>query len=190
MKYNIEKLNQIAQQVAEMVQIAIEEEGQERMLIGDVELAMREGLRQIGQRALPFLLEASEAETEREVHCPCGGQLRYQRQRTATIWSVFGKVAYRRGYYAGCRCGKGHAPVDERYGIEPGKVTSGLAHLLALSGIHKAFEMGSRWLKEFLLFEVSENTVRSETQKMGEPQRQLEQAQIRESQEEVSLQAR
>ncbi len=96
MKYNIEKLNQIAQQVAEMVQIAIEEEGQERMLIGDVELAMREGLRQIGQRALPFLLEASEAETEREVHCPCGGQLRYQRQRPATIWSVFGKVVYRR----------------------------------------------------------------------------------------------
>ena len=190
MKYNIEKLNQIAQQVAEMVQIAIEEEGQERMLIGDVELAMREGLRQIGQRALPFLLEASEAETEREVRCPCGGQLRYQRQRPATIWSVFGKVVYRRAYYAGCRCGKGYAPVDERYGIEPGKVTSGLAHLLALSGIHKAFEMGSRWLKEFLLFEVSENTVRSETQKMGELQRQLEQAQIRESQEEVSLQAR
>ncbi len=190
MKYNIEKLNQIAQQVAGIVQEAIEEEGPKCVLIGDVELAMREGLRQIGQQALPFLLEASEEGGEREIGCACGGLLKYQRRRAATIWSVFGKVVYRRAYYAGCRCGRGYAPMDEGYGIEPGKVTSGLAHLLALSGIHKAFEMGSRWLKEFLLFEVSENTVRSETQKMGELQRQLEEAQIRESQEEASLQAR
>jgi hypothetical protein len=38
---------------------------------------------------------------------------------------VFGKVVYRRAYYEGCACGKGHAPVDSRYGIEPGKVTAG-----------------------------------------------------------------
>ena len=190
MNYNIEKLNEIAQQVAEIVQEAIEEEGRERVLIGDVELGMREGLRQIGQQALPLLLEASEEDATRERQCKCGGLLKYQRQRSATIWSVFGKVMYRRAYYAGCRCGRGHARVDERYGIEPGKVTSGLAHLLALSGLHKAFEMGSRWLKEFLLFEVSENTVRSETQKMGELQRQLEETLIKESQEEASLQAR
>jgi hypothetical protein len=81
---------------------------------------------------------------------------------------VFGKVVYRRAYYAGCTCCKGSAPVDQRYGIEPGKVTSGLAHLVALSGINKAFEDGRKWLQEYLLFEVSENTVRSETQKMGD----------------------
>lgn len=190
MKYNIEKINLIAQQVAEVVQEAIEEEGQEQVLIGDVELAMREGLRQIGQQALSCFLEAADGEAASEIPCACGGKLQYQRRRKATIWSVFGKVVYRRAYYAGCSCGKGHAPVDQRYGSEPGKVTSGLAHLIALSGIHKAFEAGKVWLQEFLLFEVSENTVRAETQTMGELQRQADEQLVKEMQDEASLQKR
>lgn len=109
MKYNIEKINLIAQQIAEVVQEAIEEEGQEQVLIGDVELAMREGLRQIGQQALSCFLEAADGEAASEIPCACGGKLQYQRRRKATIWSVFGKVVYRRAYYAGCSCGKGHA---------------------------------------------------------------------------------
>jgi hypothetical protein len=190
MKYNIEKINLIAQQVAEIVQEAIAEEGQEQVLIGDVEMAMREGLRKIGQQALACFLEAADGEVEAEIPCACGGQLKYQRRRKATIWSVFGKVVYRRAYYAGCACGKGNAPVDRRYGIEPGKVTAGLAHLIALSGIRKAFDEGRKWLREFLLFEVSENTVRAETQIMGELQRQAEEQLVKETQNEASLQQR
>ncbi len=190
MEYNIEKINLIAQKVAEVVKEAIEEEGQEQTLIGDVEMAMREGLRNIGQQAMKCFLEAADGEAEAEIECACGGKLKYQRWRKATIWSVFDKVVYRRAYYAGCACGKGYAPVDRRYGIEPGKVTAGLAHLIALSGIHKAFEDGRKWLKEYLLFEVSENTVRAETQKMGELQRQADAQLITETQNEVSLQKR
>jgi len=190
MKYNIEKINLIAQKVAEVVQEAIEEAGQEQLLIGDVELAMREGLRQIGQQALANFLEAADAEVGREIECACGGRLHYQRRRAATIWTVFDKVVYRRAYYAGCACGKGVAPVDRRYGIEPGQVTSGLAHLLALSGISKAFEEGRKWLKEFLLFEVSENTLRAETQTLGELQRQADEQLVAETQDEASLQKR
>jgi hypothetical protein len=84
---------------------------------------------------------------------------------------VFGKVVYNRAYYAGCTCQNGCVPVDRCYGIEAGQVTAGLAHLIALSGIKESFEEGRKWLKEYLLFEVSENTIRSETQKMGELQR-------------------
>jgi hypothetical protein len=124
------------------------------------------------------------------MECACGGKLKYQRRREATIWSVFGKAVYQRAYYAGCTCGKGQAPVDKRYGIEPGKVTAGLAHLIALSGIHKAFEEGRKWLQEFLLFEVSENTVRAETQKMGDLQRQADTKLVKETQEEAGLQKR
>ena len=80
--------------------------------------------------------------------------------------------------------------VDSRYGIEPGKVTAGLAHLIALSGIHKAFEEGRKWLKEYLLFAVSENTVRAETQKMGELQRQADTKLVKETQDEAGLQKR
>jgi len=190
MKYNIEKINLIAQKVAEVVQEAIEVEDQEQMLIGDVEFALRDSLRQIGQQALTCFVERADGEVEAEMPCACGGQLKYQRRRKATIWSVFGKVVYRRAYYAGCACGKGSAPVDQRYGIEPGKVTSGLAHLIALSGIQKAFDEGRKWLKEFLLFEVSENTVRAETQTMGELQRQADEQLVKETQAEASLQKR
>jgi hypothetical protein len=69
-------------------------------------------------------------------------------------------------------------------------VTAGLAHLIALSGINKAFEDSRRWLKEYLLFEISENTVRAETQKMGELQRRADLDLVQEMQKEVSLQKR
>jgi hypothetical protein len=153
-------------------------------------MAMRESLREIGQRTLQCLLENATGEAEAEIDCPCGGKLKYQRMREATIWSVFGKVTYKRAYYAGCTCGQGCAPVDQRYGIEPGKVTAGLAHLVALSGIDQSFEDGTKWLQEYLLFEVSENTIRSETQTMGELQRQADAELVKEMQSEASLQKR
>jgi len=190
MKYNIEKIKQIGKMLAEVVQEAIETEKQAGVLIGEVELAMRASLLEAGNQALQSFLENANAEVAEEVECVCGKPMKYQRMRTATIWTVFGKVMYRRGYYAKCGCGRGGAPVDRRYGIEPGKVTAGLAHLIALSGINKAFEDGRKWLKEFLLFEVSENTVRAETQTMGELQRQMEAELVKETQEEAGLQKR
>lgn len=42
MKYNIEKIKQISQMLAEVVEEAIQAEGQEEVLIGEVEMAMRE----------------------------------------------------------------------------------------------------------------------------------------------------
>jgi len=190
MKYNIEKINEIGKMLAEVVTEAMKAEGQAEVRIGDVEMAFRESLREIGRSALKCFLENAHGEVGAEVECACGGKLKYQRRREATIWSVFGKVVYQRAYYAGCTCGKGQAPVDKRYGIEPGNVTAGLAHLIALSGIHKAFEEGRKWLQEFLLFEVSENTVRAETQKMGELQRQADTRLVKETQAEAGLQKR
>lgn len=190
MKYNIEKINEIGRIVAEVVADTIKTEGQAGVRIGDVEMALRGSLQEIGRSALKRFLENADGEVEAELDCSCGGQLKYQRRREATIWTVFGKAVYQRAYYAGCACGKGQAPVDQRYGIEPGSVTAGLAQLIALSGIHKAFEEGRKWLQEFLLFEVSENTVRAETQKMGELQRQADTKLVKETQEEAGLQKR
>jgi hypothetical protein len=190
MKYNIEKINGIAERLAEIVEEALEEAGRTELQIGDVEMALRESLREIGREALLCFLENASGEIEGEIECGCGGKLKYQRQREATIWSVFGKVAYKRAYYAGCRCGHGKAPVDDRYGIEPGKVTAGLANLVGLSGIDKAFEDGKKWLQSFLLFEVSENTIRAETEKLGALQRQKDEELVQAMQDEVQLQKR
>ena len=190
MEYNIEKINGIAERLAEIVEEAMEEADRRELQIGDVEMALRESLRKIGCEALRCFLEHASGEIEGEIECGCGGKLKYQRQREATIWSVFGKVTYERAYYAGCRCGHGKAPVDERYGIEPGKVTAGLANLVGLSGIDKAFEDGKKWLQSFLLFEVSENTIRAETEKLGALQRQKDEELVRAMQDEAQLQKR
>ena len=190
MKYNIEKINGIAERLAEIVEEAIEEAGRTEIQISEVEMALRESLREIGCEALRCFLENAGKEIEGEIECGCGGKMEYQRQREATIWSVFGKVKYARAYYAGSRCGHGKAPVDEQYGIEPGKVTAGLANLVGLSGIDKAFEDGKKWLHSFLLFEVSENTIRAETEQLGGLQRQMDEELIQAMQDEAQLQKR
>ena len=115
-------------------------------------------------------LSAAQHTPEAERPCACGGTLRYQRSRPATLLSVFGRVRYTRAYYAGCACGQGCAPVDEQYGLQPGQVSAGLSELLTLAGGELAFEHSQRWLKGFLLFEVSENTIRHETQTLGQTQ--------------------
>src|SRR5512139_1438930 len=126
MKYNIEKINEIGKMLAGVIADGIKTEGQAEVHIGDIEMMLRESLREIGSSALKNFMENADGKVEAELECECGGKLKYQRRRAATIWSVFGKVVYQRAYYAGCACGKGQAPVDNRYGIEPGKVTAGL----------------------------------------------------------------
>ena len=190
MKYNIEKIHQIGKLLAEVIEEAVEQTDAESLRIGNIEMTLRENLLAIGQSALKQFLENADGKLEAEIECACGGKLKYQRRRAATIWSVFGKVVYKRAYYAGCTCQNGYAPVDRCYGIEPGQVTVGLAHLIALRGIKESFDEGRKWLKEYLLFEVSENTIRNETQKMGELQRQADHALIKEMQDENNLQKR
>lgn len=91
MKYNIEKINLIAKQLAEIVEEAMEVENKEGVLIGDIEMGLRESLREIEKSALKCFLENAEGEVEAEIECACAGKLQYQRRREATIWSVFGK---------------------------------------------------------------------------------------------------
>ncbi|RMD65042.1 hypothetical protein D6833_03545 [Candidatus Parcubacteria bacterium] len=86
--------------------------------------------------------------------------------------------------------GKGRAPLDERLGLQPGEVTAGLAALIALAGVELAFERSVRWLERFLLFRVSENTIRKETQQFGQLQEQREEEQIERSEDVEELQQR
>ena len=111
---------------------------------------------------------------------------------------MFNWVEYERVYYAGCDCGTGKAPLDEKLGLEPGQVTAGLAALLGMAGVELAFEYSSRWLpspggwtgEPFLLFEVSQNTIRKETQSFGELQAAREAELVEQSQDTAYLQER
>jgi hypothetical protein len=193
MHYNTETINQMAQQLAEMFKTAVitQQEGDGRTpAIGEIETNMREALRQVGQQALGMFLSAMQTTPEKEIRCSCGGTLHYQRMREAMVISVFGKTLYVRGYYAGCDCKAGKAPLDEQFGLKPGAVTAGLAALLALAGIEFSYDKSPAWLQAYLLFDISENTVRSETEQMGALQEKCEEALIQQSQDEGYLQER
>lgn len=193
MNYNMEDLQRIAQEVAKLVQAGIRQEqtaSKEAQTMSEFEFAFREALRQIGAEALGIFLSELQQTPESEMACACGGRQHYQRMRPAVTITVFGKVEYIRAYYAGCACGKGMAPLDKTYGLEAGAISSGLAQLMALAGIAFSFEESEQWLKEFLLFEVSENSIRSETQEMGRLQQKGEEVDIQTSQNEKALQKR
>jgi hypothetical protein len=80
--------------------------------------------------------------------------------------------------------------LDKRLGISAGEVTAGLAELLALAGVEVAFEEASRFVERYLLFRVSDNTLRKETERFGELQADLEEQWKQQSQNETWLQER
>lgn len=191
MEYNTEQINEIAQQLVKLVGEGMKQrEKSDRATIADFEKEFRDVLRQIGEEALGLFLSGLQKTPEREIGCSCGGRLQYQRMREAKMISVFGKVSYKRAYYAGCACQKGKAPLDEQYGLEPGAVSSGLAQLMGLAGIGFSFEESEKWLAEFLLFDISENSIRSETEGLGLIQDEEDEKAIKASQDEKALQER
>lgn len=193
MKYNTEVINEIAFALAEMLKSAVlaqQKSENGAVKIAEIETGIREVLREIGNQALSNLLSSLHPTPVAEIKCECGGLLHFQRIREAAVISVFGKTTYKRAYYAGCMCKKGKAPLDEEFGLEPGAVTAGLATLLASAGIEYAYDKSPNWLQSFLLFTVSENTVRSETEQMGKLQDEQEKSLIEQSQKEDYLQER
>jgi hypothetical protein len=187
MKFSTEAIRKMAEiMVSEMQRIGIEGEG-----IRGVEMGMREFLREVGIQALGSYLERKDEEIqEAEKICACGEAMNYLFKRKGTILSVFGRVAYRRSYHVCEQCHAGISPLDRNMKIEAGQVTAGLAELLALAGVEISFEEGTRWLERYLLFRVSDNTLRKETERFGELQKAQEAEWIKNSQDEKWLQQR
>lgn len=192
MNSNTELITAIAHQLVGYVQEVLTHpsEANQPVTLSVVESQLRECLRQAGGQALSELLSTAGGPPAAEIPCACGGCLHYQRRREAVVLSVFGRVSYERAYYAGCRCGQGQAPLDKAYGIEPGQVSAGLAKLLSVAGVELPFEQSATWLKEFLLFDVTANSIRHETQQMGQLQVAHEAHVQRQSQDEAYLQER
>lgn len=115
MNHTTELIQAIAQQVVTVVQAALSEQTdpQASMNLAWIETGLRDTLRQIGAEALSQWLSAAQLTPETERPCACGGTLRDQRFRSATLVSVFGRVTSTRAYSAGCPCGRGCAPLDE-----------------------------------------------------------------------------
>lgn len=188
MEFTTEELAPIAEQMAGLCAQKMGE-GKDRHILG-LEEGIRCGLKKLGNIVLGRALMKAEVVQEKEIACECGGKLTYQRRRGAKIESMFGWVSYERNYYAECECGRGKAPLDEEFRLEPGEITPGLARLLALAGSGLAFGESTGWIKEFLLLELSENSIRKETQGFGQFQEECEERRKAQCQDEAYLQER
>jgi hypothetical protein len=159
--------------------------------LNDMERMMRELVKDAANSGMRQAIERVEEPCgSREVICTCGQKAQFVSKRSAVIWTVFGKVDYQRRYYLCPTCHQGQTPVDQKYGIEPGQTTPTLASLLGVLGVEVSFEEASRLAERFLLFRVSDNTVRKQTEGYGNAQAQVEQEWIEQAEDEKALQVR
>lgn len=161
----------------------------------EVENTIRELQRQVGLAGMAEFLEEADDELHKEVKKTASeNDFYFHSYRPAVIWSVFGKIRFERRYYryenANEREEKGFAYLDQKMAYSAGQVTPSLAELLALEGVSTPFEEAAKKVEKFLLFRVSDNTLREETEAFGAIQDEIEQEIIRQSQDENWLQKR
>ncbi|MBI3151137.1 MAG: UPF0236 family protein [Chloroflexi bacterium] len=187
MEFTTTRLEQIAILLAD----EIKEELAEKQGINEMEQVMRELVKETAGLGLQRAIEQGEERyAEKEVACRCGEQAKFVSKREAVLWTVFGKVDYKRRYYLCAECHQGQSPLDRKYGIVPGQVTQTLSSLLGVLGVEVAFEEASQLAERFLLFRVSDNTVRKQTEGHGNAQAQAEKGWIEKAENEKSLQVR
>jgi hypothetical protein len=187
MKFSITRLEQVAKLLAE----EIKEQLAEKQGINEMERMMRELVKEAAGMGIQQVIEQGEERYARkEVECRCGEKAGFVSKREAVLWTVFGKVSYKRRYYLCAECHQGQSPLDQKYGIVPGQVTQTLSSLLGVLGVEVAFEEASQLAERFLLFRVSDNTVRKQTEGYGNAQAQVEKKWIEKAEDEKSLQVR
>jgi hypothetical protein len=187
MKFSTE----IQAQVREAFVAGLEEHFQmkEDVTVLEIETQLRELLVEMGAQSLGAYLSSREAAYPADqIDCQCGGQAEYVSYKKAKVKSVFGWASYRRAYYLCPRCHHGQKPLDKQLGLEPGQATSGLADLMGVAGVQTSFDEGQQLVERYLLVEVSENTLRKETQIFGQLQDQEETDWIENSQDPAWLQ--
>ncbi len=191
MKFSTKVIGKMAEIVSEEMLGYAEELGESGGVMA-IEEEMREVLREVGAKGLGRILSEQDQQKEHqgELPCPCGQQAEYQRKREAVVVSVFGRVHYCRGYYLCPHCHQGQAPLDQALHLSAGEVTAGLGSLLALAGVEGSFDEGRRKIQRYLGIEVSDNTIRKETELFGRLQAEEEQAWKDKSQDEGYLQER
>ena len=187
MEFSIERMEKVAEILAE----EIREKSGSQPDIHEMEGRMRELVKEAARLGLQKAIEQGEERYPScEVRCACEERPVLVGKRWAVIWTVFGKVNYQRRYYHCAQCHQGQSPLDRAYSITPGQVTSGLASLLGVLGVEVAFEEASQVAERFLLFKVSDNTVRKQTEGYGHAQAQAEKEWIHAAEDEQTLQVR
>lgn len=93
MEFNINRVRQIAEIMAKEVCEKISSD----LEIEQIEMSLRELAKAAAGVGLQKVIEAQAGAYPEEVTCACGETAQADGKRQAVVWSVFGKVGYRRG---------------------------------------------------------------------------------------------
>lgn len=159
--------------------------------IGEMEAQVSEITRVLGRIIFQARLERlGKAKMPPEVACSCGGQAHYVRMRECVLPTIFGRIAFKRGYYLCPDCHKGQCPLDDVVGYKPGQMTPQLASIAGWVGAELPFRRGSELLEALCGISLSENSVREATQRMGREVMAEEAEWAAESEDVAALKAR
>lgn len=188
MKFSTETLQRVHQL---LVTDFIKQMKTEEIKAVEIEQALRSNLQAIGQSMYGEMLSAMDDQEQGiEDECRCGAKGKRISKREAQVLSVFGWTGYRRSYYQCQGCKHRWVALDEKLGLRAGQATELMSGLLGLAGITVSFEEARRQIEQYLQVDVSANTIRQETQRIGEKQAIREQEWIVQSEDLGYLQER
>lgn len=172
MKFSIQTLNAIQNLLAEDFKRQL---GQEAIPADEIEQALRDGLQEVGRYSYGEMLSMQdEHQYQVEERCECQQMGKRVSRRAAQLLTIFGRAQYKRSYYHCPSCGKRWIPFDDSQQLRPGRATRLMSSLLGIAGVSVAFEEARQQIQRYLQVDVSPNTIRQETQWLGEKQAEQE----------------
>jgi len=105
------------------------------------EMALREGMHQVGSRILQKLLEVDQQKLDSQtVDCGQGHRARWLGWRPKQLMTVLGPIQIRRSYYYCEICEAGRHPHDRQWDIEGTGLSPGVRRMMARLGSKESFE--------------------------------------------------
>ena len=157
----------------------------------EMEQGLRETLQTVGQESLGQLLTLKDEHNQTvQAACSCDQTAKRISRREGKLLSVFGWITYRRSYYVCPHCGRCWYALDEQENLRAGSASSVMSRLLGVAGVTVSFEEAQRHIQEYLRVDVSVNTIRAETQRIGNLQAEREKQWVEKSQDLTYLQKR
>ena len=133
------------------------------------EMALREGMHQLGSRVLEKLLEADQPQLDsKTVDCEQGHQARWLGWRPKQLLTVLGPIQIRRSYYYCEVCGTGVHPQDSHWGIEGTGLSPGVRRMMARLGSKESFEEAREDLAELAGVKVVTKQVERVSEELGQ----------------------
>jgi len=133
------------------------------------EMALREGMHQLGSRILEKLLAVdSQPLDSKTADCGQGHAARWLSRRPKQLLTVLGPIQIRRSYYYCEVCGTGVHPQDRQWGIEGTSFSPGVQRLMARLGSKESFEEARQDLAELAGVQVVTKQVERVSEQLGQ----------------------